>query len=699
MMKVQNKLQEDLSEKAKGVFTSLKLRYEDLFKQHNLRKGINQTINAHYNGLEVEDSTEPKDDFDYIHNEVKPVVDMNVSTISKGLMPNDRLEFAFELETAEDGPASKQAHALVHHYLNVENKPSMYMVEALQCAQLYGSGFLHVAVVEEEDSRVLIYSGSESDHQAFKAKAIQSGLTVKRLSSEKQTVDQEMESIAADENVYTCRYRASKIRKKVKIYSMDDDYIIADNYTPDIQDQQAFGYYDIVTVAQLIKDHGVDKRKAIKASSLSDLSVLQAKVSPEAGAALGETTGDGENNPMARKVARNYTWYIDKDEGLLEVCWSGSLIIYMKPVDFIPVVSITPTPWNNNLYGISDARHAVPAQEWMTATSRAALSYAFEATASQRFANTKADIDLDAFMEGESLVMVEGAKPTIDFGDIPKSLGDMSGIQWSYEAVNNNKRDKTGAMQGSDTVNHEIMRHGNSGAKLQLAMTPTNLTAERKIRNCATGCRNLVYIMWKTLVQLGDDISVTEVCGRISSKLAGVPTDQFLDYIAINQEYNWYERKASNISLAIGMSSEENMIAQSQMVLEMQSRFVQEVMAMVQTGIVSFETPDLIEARRNVYINILEGIFNRSDADKIIPTMEMIAKIAQEAQAKAQPSPEQEALQALALKEKEAGIMKDMADAGYKDAQTAHQQVETVLTEMFGPQIAKGEFSKANLNV
>jgi hypothetical protein len=187
-----------------------------------------------------------------------------------------------------------------------------------------------------------------------------------------------------------------------------------------------------------------------------------------------------------------------------------------------------------------------------------------------------------------------------------------------------------GMTSPSDTLNPEVMKDGNSGFKLQLAMGPNQLIQDEMVKNCAIGLRDVIYITWKTLIQYSDDYNIQQLAGTC---LKGAP---FMDALSI-ENFEFIDRKMINIDLALGFLSEENRLTRQQMILQAQQQFAQ---AMMQ---IPPEVPEMFIKVRRPFEDTLR-VLGVKDVDAYLPTMEEAVKIMQ-AQASKGPSAEQQETQ------------------------------------------------------
>jgi hypothetical protein len=177
------------------------------------------------------------------------------------------------------------------------------------------------------------------------------------------------------------------------------------------------------------------------------------------------------------------------------------------------------------------------------------------------------------------------------------------------------------------------MSAGNSGIKLQLAMGPNQLIQDDTVKNAGEGLKEAIWLVWRTLVQYGDDYGVKKLAQK--SHPGGVA--EFLDFKAFD-DLNFCERKQIEISLALGMMSEENQLQRLQVIKGAQTELYQKVAAMVQSGTL---TPAMYKKIKKPYEDTLYSL-KCKDPDSYLPSdeevLEMIKQGAMAAKTK-EPTP------------------------------------------------------------
>jgi hypothetical protein len=185
-----------------------------------------------------------------------------------------------------------------------------------------------------------------------------------------------------------------------------------------------------------------------------------------------------------------------------------------------------------------------------------------------------------------------------------------------------------------DTFSPDIMAPGNSGAKLQMAMGPNQIIQDNTVRNAAEGLKEALWLVWRTLIQYGDDYGVKKLAASCHPDKKPV----FLDYLAWD-DMNFCDRKQVHLELALGMLSEENALARQQTIQQTQQGLYTTVQGMVTAGTL---TPEMYAKIKKPFADTLY-VLGVKDCDVYLPTdEEVIAMIkqAKEQQAQQGPSPD-----------------------------------------------------------
>jgi hypothetical protein len=265
-------------------------------------------------------------------------------------------------------------------------------------------------------------------------------------------------------------------------------------------------------------------------------------------------------------------------------------------VDFIPLANMCPKPITGNFFGYSLGERLVPMQEYATAIRRAEMSFAMQSSTPRIGVNPEF-LDAEEIQRGVSAMFILDRKfdPTKHVFEFQPMQGNLGYVESAMTSP-------------TDTMNPEVMKDGNSGFKLQLAMGPNQLIQDEMVKNCAIGLRDAIYIMWKTLIQYSDDYNIQQLAGTC---LKGAP---FMDAVSV-ENFEFIDRKMINIDLALGFLSEENRLTRHEMFIKVRRPF-----------------EDTLR------------VLGVKDVDAYLPTFEEAAKIIQASMSKG-PSPEQQEMQ------------------------------------------------------
>jgi hypothetical protein len=153
------------------------------------------------------------------------------------------------------------------------------------------------------------------------------------------------------------------------------------------------------------------------------------------------------------------------------------------------------------------------------------------------------------------------------------------------------------------------------------------------VRNAADGLKQAIYLVWRTLIQYGDDHGVK----RIAAKFHPESKPEFMDYLSWDA-MDLCDRKHIQIELALGMQSQENAIGRQQVIQKCQTDLYALVQGMVSQGTL---TESIYQKIKRPFTETLY-ILGVKDADTYLPSddeiKEMIAQGEQAAQSR-EPSP------------------------------------------------------------
>ena len=683
------------------------------------KNAINRAVDYHYLVMAVTDSTEPRNDIDYIHPVVKPVIDYSSAVITKGLCPNGQIDFEFVPDTEEDTEAARQATKMVSSVLNEMNDPHKILREWIMDAAMHKNGMMMVLPVREKSVMYREIQGTTDQLRAFERQAEDSGLKAVRQSRRKLRVDiervmaemmahakgamgqQRMDQVqgqidtiqsqmaelddeeagitpeapetmvmpetntemtdAADEQqaqlndainrntIYKAKYKLTGYSINVKLRHVPQHYWICDPNVQHIQEQPFCGFYDPMTIQQALELYpdidleefrrhaDYNQNGAFQAGSvLNNLAIHGRDSVPTMGIPV---DAGASADPDARHITILTCWDrydIDGDGELelVEIIVSGSYIISAKEVEFIPIANMNPKPLPGNFFGMSIGESVIPMQEYATACHRAEILLGL-LTATPRIGVKPDRVDFEQLMDGEAAIFILDSKfnPQTDVWPIPPPSGNLQFVDNAMARIQQDTMNMVGMTQPSDTFNPEVMAPGNSGAKLQLAMGPNQLIQDDTVKNAGEGLKEAIWLVWRTLVQYGDDYGVKKLAQK--SHPNGIA--EFLDFKSFD-DLNFCERKQIEVSLALGMMSEENQLQRYQIIKGAQTELYQKVSLMVDSGTL---TPAMYKKIKKPYEDTLYSL-KIKDADSYLPSdeevVEMIKQGAAAAKAK-EPSP------------------------------------------------------------
>ena len=462
------------------------------------------------------------------------------------------------------------------------------------------------------------------------------------------------DEIAASINrntIYSAKYKLTGYSLKIKFRNIAQHYWICDPTIQEMKDQVFCGFYDPMSIQEAVhlypalQDHMEEFREhaeynqngAYQAGSVLNNLAIHARDSvPVMGIPVESGVGA---DPDSRQVTILTVWdkYDIDGDGELELCeivFSGSYIISAKEVEFIPVANMCPKPLPGNFYGMSIAESVVPAQEYCTAASRAEIMLGLQ-SATPRLGVKPDRVDFEMLQDGECAIFVLDTKfdPNTDVYPMPAPSGNLTYIDGAMTRMQQDTQALIGMTQPGDVFNPEVMAAGNSGEKLQMALGPNQIIQDNAVRNSADGLKEAIWLVWRTLIQYGDDYGVK----KLAQMFHPDKKPEFLDYKAWD-DMNFCERKQIHIELALGMLSEENRVARQQAIIQAQTGLYTTIQQMVMAGTL---TPEMFTKVKKPYAEILYTL-GIKDCNSYLPTddevKQMIAQ-GQEAAKNKQPSP------------------------------------------------------------
>ena len=639
------------------------LKMVDYLRLTQAKNTFNRLSDYHYLNIAVSNSTEPIRGIDYIHPVVTPGVDYATAIITKCLMPNGKVNFEFERFSELDSEQAVQATEMVKYMINSKNDSYQIIRDWAQDSLLHKNGIVMVSPVRDPITQYKEVEGTKDQLRVFETMAAEKGLTVKRQNMRKIDVDlagaaQEMmageeqdsgspqEDMTAALNantIYRAKYKMTGFSTSIRIKHVAQHYFVCNPTIPNIQDQDFLGFYDPMTIHECKAQFPyVDLEKlathaaygpagAYQAGALENDLALHARDStPVPGQGVIASAGADR---YSRVIMLTTAWLrkdVDDDgeEEIVEICFSGSYVLYVKEVDFIPLAAMCPKPITGNFFGYSLAERLVPMQEYATSIARAEMAFAMQASTPRIGVNPEF-IDAEEIQRGVSAMFIldrkfDAQKHVFEFAPMQ---GNLAYVQSSMQRFEADKMAMIGMTSPSDVMNPEVMKDGNSGFKLQLAMGPNQLIQDEMVKNCAIGLRDVIYIVWKTLIQYADDYNIQQLA-NVCAK--GKP---FMDAISMNN-YEFIDRKLINIDLALGFMSDENRLTRQQLIGQAQQAFAQSMMQLDPS------VPELFSKVRRPYEDTLR-VLGVKDVDAYLPTLEEAAKMFQ-AKSQMPPSAEQE---------------------------------------------------------
>ena len=479
-----------------------------------------------------------------------------------------------------------------------------------------------------------------------------------------QELDAGADEIAASiarNTIYTAKYKLTGYSLKIKFRNIAQHYWICDPTIQEMKDQVFCGYYDPMSIQEAVhlypelQDHMDDFREfaeynqngAYQAGSVLNNLAIHARDSvPVMGIPVMSGVGA---DPDSRQVTILTVWdkYDIDGDGELELCeivFSGSYILSAREVEFIPVANMCPKPLPGNFYGMSVAESVVPAQEYCTAASRAEIMLGLQ-SATPRIGVKPDRVDFEMLQDGEAAIFVLDTKfdPATDVYPLPGPSGNLAYIDQAMTRIQQDTQALIGMTQPQDVFNPQVMAAGNSGEKLAMALGPNQIIQDNAVRNAADGLKEAIWLVWRTLIQYGDDYGVRKLAQMFHPE--GKP--EFLDYAAWD-DMNFCDRKQIHIELALGMMSEENRVARQQMIIQAQTGLYTTVQGMVAQGTM---TPEMFAKVKKPYAEILYTL-GIKDADTYLPTEEeVVAMVTQSQQAAQSQEPDPTAKKDLSMAE------------------------------------------------
>lgn len=628
----------------------------DYLRLTQAKNTLNRFSDYHYLTIPVANSTEPIRGVDYIHPVVAPGIDYATAIITKCLMPNGKVSFEF-VKSHEGDVGARQATEMALHMINSKNDSYALVRDWAQDGLLHKNGIVMVMPRREPVVQYKEVEGTRDQLRSFEILAADKGLVAKRqqmrridvnlqgvaeemMQPDEAEVNQEMQGEEVQEairnnTVYRAKYKLTGYSTTVRFKHIQQHYFVANPTIPRMQDQDFVGFYDPMTIHEAKEQYPfIDLEKfadhaaygpagAYQAGALENDLALHARDStPVPG--QGVVASQGADR-YSRVVMITTAWIrrdIDNDgeEELVEVCYSGSYILYMKEVEFIPLANMCPKPIVSNFFGYSLAERLVPMQEYATSIARAEMTFAMQSSTARIGVNPEF-VDAEEIQRGVSAMFVldrkfDATKHVYEFQPMQGNLGY---VQSSMERFEADKNAMIGMTTPGDMLNPEVMKDGNSGYKLQLALGPNQLIQDEMVKNCAMGLKDLIYLTWRTMVLYADDYNIQQLAG-VYGKGQG-----FMDAKSM-ENFEFIDRKDIDIDLALGFLSDENRLTRQQLILQTQQGFAQAMMQLDPS------MPEMFFKLRKSFEDTLY-VLGVKDCDAYLPTMEEAMKMFQAKQA------------------------------------------------------------------
>jgi hypothetical protein len=477
----------------------------------------------------------------------------------------------------------------------------------------------------------------------------------------------------ARNTIYTAKYKLTGHSLHVKFRNIAQHYWICDPTVQEMRDQSFCGYYDPMSIQEAtqlypqIQDNleefmefaEYNQNGAYQAGSVLNNLAIHARDSvPVMGIPVESGVGQ---DPLARQITILTVWNradIDGDGELelIEIVYSGSYIISAKEVEFIPVANMCPKPLPGNFYGMSIAESVIPMQEYATSGHRAEILLGL-LTATPRLGVKPDKVDFEMLQDGEAAIFILDPKfdPQTDIYPMPPPGGNLGFIASAMQRLQQDTAAIIGMTTPQDVFNPEVMAAGNSAAKLQLALGPNQIIQDNAVRNAADGLKEAIWLVWRTLIQYGDDYGVKKLAAMYHPDKKPV----YLDYAAWD-DMNFCDRKLMHLELAVGMMSDENRLQRQQVIVQVQQQLYSTVTAMVAQGTL---TPEGYKKVRKPYEDTLY-VLGVKQADTYLPTEEEVVKMITQSQ------------EAAKNKEPDPTAKKDLSVAELNAAKTAQIQAE-----------------------
>ncbi|CAB4202665.1 hypothetical protein UFOVP1369_31 [uncultured Caudovirales phage] len=551
---------------------------------------------------------------------------------------NEQLK-AFELQAADSGlTALRQSK----RQINVDM--AKVMAESQQAfgqeQNAYAEGMI------DKQVEAMRMPSDEVDMDSFNAEHVAADDA--KLDSQEQAV---RDAIARN-TTYRAKYKLTGWNINIKFHPIAQHYWICDPTVPEMKDQPFCGYYDPMSIQEACELYpGIqgdlenfrqfaeyNMNGAYQAGSVLNNLAIHARDSvPVMGIPVSSAASA---DPDSRQVSIVTVWNkydIDGDGELelIELIYSGSYIISAREVEFIPVANMCPKPLPGNFYGMSIGESVIPMQEYNTSAARAEIQLGL-LTATPRIGVKPDRLDFEMLQDGESAIFVLDSKfnPATDIYQLPPPSGNLQFLEVAMNRIQQDTMAMVGMTTPSDVFNPEVMAPGNSGIKLQMALSPNQIIQDNTVRNSAEGLKEAIWLIWRTLIQYGDDYGVK----KLAQESHPDKKPEFLDYTEWDN-MNFCDRKQVHLELALGMMSDENSLNRLQLIRKCQNEVLQLIDGLASSGAASIE---LIKKMIKPFEDTLYAL-GVKDCDAYLPSDQELQGLVAAAQKQAQnkqPSPQ-----------------------------------------------------------
>ena len=450
--------------------------------------------------------------------------------------------------------------------------------------------------------------------------------------------------------IYRAKYKLTGYSLNIKFNPIAQHFWICDPTVPEMRDQPFCGYYDPMTIQEAVelypginleefREHAeYNMNGAYQAGSVLNNLAIHARDSvPIMGIPVNSASSADPDSKQVSIVTVWNRYDIDNDGELelIEIIYSGSYIISAREVEFIPVANMCPKPLPGNFYGMSIGESVIPMQEYATSAARAEIQLGL-LTATPRIGVKPDRVDFEMMQDGEAAIFILDSKfdPSKDIYQMPPPSGNLDFLEVGMTRIQQDTQAMIGMTTPQDLFNPEVMAAGNSGIKLQMALTPNQIIQDNTIRNAAEGLKEALWLVWRTLIQYGDDYGVR----KLASAAHPDKKPEFLDFRAWD-DMNFCGRKQLQLELAIGMRSEENSLNRLQIIQKCQQDLYGVVSQMTAAGTL---TESMYAKVKKPYADTLYTL-GVKDCDTYLPSDQEVKdmiKQSQQAQQSRQPSPQ-----------------------------------------------------------